>query len=173
VSLTSLMRAIRAQLIEQVPGGVPRDGVDAGVQVVFAPLRERGTQLLWLGILIALVAYLVGPGRGPNALRHRVVQAGQLVSRQARRYGAVAIADGPGFAHAHLDPLRIGGALVAAVLVLFLSSWTGLLVVAVALGLYEILVTAIAARAHEGARQPLRPSTRESTPARGGTVSTA
>jgi hypothetical protein len=144
VTLTSLIRAIRAQLIDQVPGGVLRAGVDAGVQTVFLNLRERGTQLLWLGILIALVAYLVGPGRPAVALRHGAAQSAHLLGQRVRQYGAVAIADGPGFARTHLDPLRIGGAIVAGVLLLFFTSWTGLLVIALALGLYELLVTGVA-----------------------------
>jgi len=170
VALTSVIRNIRAQLIDQVPEGVYRSGVDAGVQIVFAPLRDRGTQLLWLGVLIALVAYLVGPGRGAVALRHGAVQATHFLGRRARRYRAVAVARGPGFAQAHLDPLRIGGAVVAGVLLLIFTSWTGLFVIAVAFALYEVLVTAVAASAHE---EPAHPSGREQAPAQGGTVSTA
>ena len=172
VALTSLIRAVRTQLIEQVPGGVMREGADAAVQVVFAGLRERGTQLIWLGVLIALVAYLVGPGRGPVALRHWVVQAAHFVSGRARRYTAVVVAEGPGFARAHLDPLRIGGAVVAGVLLLVFSSWTGLLVIAVALGLYEVLVTAVASVEHPPTSDRAGASARDSG-ARGGTVSTA
>ena len=145
VALTTVLRAIRTQLIDQVPAGVMRAGVDSAVQVVFVTLRERGTQLLWLGILIALVAYLVGPGRLPVALRAWAVQAWHFLAERGRRYGRVAIADGPGFARAHLDPLRIGGLAVAGVLLLFFTSWTGLFWVALLLGLYELLVTAVAA----------------------------
>lgn len=144
VTLTSLIRAIRAQLIDQVPDGVLRAGVDAGVQTLFVTLRERGNQLLWLGIVIALVAYLVGPGRAPVALRHLAVRAAHLVGQRARRYAAVAIADGPDLARAYLDPLRIGGAVAAGVLLLFFTSWTGLFVIALALVLYELAVTAVA-----------------------------
>jgi hypothetical protein len=173
VALTGMLRAIRAQLIEQVPAGQLRDGADAAVQVVFATLRERGTQLLWLGVLIALVAYLVGPGRGPVALRQGVVQAAHFLSRRARRYAAVAVADGPGFARAHRDPLRIGGAVAAGVLLLFFSSWTGLFVIALALGLYELLVTAAAGTGPEatgGRVNPPRPDAGQSS---GSRVSTA
>ena len=140
-----------------MPAGQLRDGADAAVQVVFVTLRERGTQLLWLGILIALVAYLVGPGRAPVALRHGVVQAAHSLTRRARRYSAVAIANGPEFARAHRDPLRIGGAVAAGVLLLFFSSWTGLFVIALALGLYELLVTAVAGADHEPTGEPVRP----------------
>jgi hypothetical protein len=153
VALTSLLRAIRSQLIEQVPAGQLRSGVDAAVQVVFATLRERGTQLLWLGVLIALVAYLVGPGRGAVALRRGT----RLLSQKTRRYAATAVTDGPQFARTHLDPLRIGGAVAAGVLLLFFSSWTGLVVIASVLVLYELLVTAVASGDREspgGHRQP-------------------
>ncbi|MEP7194846.1 MAG: hypothetical protein ABI903_18565 [Actinomycetota bacterium] len=145
VALTTVLRAVRTQLTDQVPAGVLRAGVDSAVQVVFVTLRQRGTQLLWLGILIALVAYLVGPGRMPVALRARAVQAGTFLGERGRRYGRVAIADSPGFARAHLDPLRIGGLAVAGVLLLFFTSWTGLFWIALLLGLYEVLVTAVAA----------------------------
>jgi hypothetical protein len=173
VALTSLLRAIRAQLVEQVPAGQLRDGADAGVQVVFATLRERGTQLLWLGVLIALVAYLVGPGRAPVAVRHGVVQAGRFLSHRARRYAAVAISDGPEFARVHLDPLRIGGAVAAGVLLLFFSSWSGLLVIAVALGLYELLVTAVAGAGHGLTGGRVKPPRPDAQQASGSRVSTA
>jgi hypothetical protein len=148
VALTSVIRAVRTQLIDQVPAGVMRAGVDAGVQIVFVTLRERGTQLLWLGILIALVAYLVGPGRVPVALRRWAVRAAHFLGHQARTIGAVAIADGPDFARTHLDPLRIGGLVAAGALLLFFTSWAGLFWIALLLFLYELLVTAVAAAGH-------------------------
>jgi hypothetical protein len=171
-TLTVLIRNIRTQLIEQVPDGVYRSGVDAAVQIVFVTLRERGTQLLWLGIVIALVAYLVGPGRAAVALRHWAAQAGHFLGQRGRRYGAVTIAEGPGFARAHLDPLRIGGAVAAGVLLFSFTSWTGLVWVAVALGLYELLVTVVAGVAHEPNGETARSSSGESAQ-RGGTVSRA
>jgi hypothetical protein len=145
VALTTVLRAIRTQLIDQVPAGVMRTGVDSAVQVVFVTLRQRGTQLLWLGILIALVAYLMGPGRIPVALRAWAVQAWHFLADRGRRYGQVAVADGPGLARVHLDPLRIGGLAVAGVLLLFFTSWAGLFWIALLLALYELLVTAVAA----------------------------
>jgi len=171
-TLTVLIRNIRAQLIDQVPAGVLRSGVDAGVQIVFVTLRERGTQLLWLGILIALVAYLVGPGRGPVALRQGVARGAHLLGQQVRRYSAVAKADGPDFARANRDSLRIGGAVAAGILLLFFTSWTALFVIAVALALYELLVSAVAGSAHGESAETARPSPGEPTH-RGGTVSTA
>jgi hypothetical protein len=50
---------------------------------------------------------------------------------------------GPGWIAAHVDTLRVGGVVVAAVLGLLLSSWTSLLVIAVVLTAYEVLVTVV------------------------------
>jgi hypothetical protein len=145
VALTVVIRAVRTQLIDQVPAGVYRAGVDAGVQIVFTTLRARGTQLLWLGIIVAVWAYLAGPGRGAAAIRGWAVQGWDVLSRYGRRYGSVAVADGPGFARAHIDPLRIGGLVVAGVLLIFFTSWAGLFWILVLLALYELLLTATAA----------------------------
>ena len=145
VALTSVLRAVRSQLIDQVPDGVYRAGVDAAVQIVFVTLRERGTQLLWLGIVIAVVAYLAGPGRAAVAVRRWALQAWRFLSERGRRFGAVAVADGPDYARAHLDPLRIGGLVAAGFLLFFFTSWAGLFWILVLLGLYELLVTAVAA----------------------------
>jgi len=170
-TLTIVIRNVRTQLIEQVPDGVYRSGVDAAVQIVFVTLRERGTQLLWLGIVIAVVAYLVGPGRGAVALRRWAVRAGQFLGERGRRYGSVAIAEGPGFARANLDALRIGGVVAAGVLLLFFTSWTGLFWIAILLGLYELGVLLVArASAEPGGTE--RAATGESAQ-RGGTVSPA
>jgi hypothetical protein len=173
VTLTSLVRTIREQLIDQVPAGAMRAGVDAGVQIVFATLRERGTQLIWLGVVIAAVAYLVGPGRGPVAVRHGAVRAWGFVGVRSRRYAAVARADGPDFAREHLDPLRIGGAVVAGLLLLFFSSWSGLFVIAVLLGLYELLLAAVAAAGREptgGGASPSGPEASQGSPSPGATA---
>jgi hypothetical protein len=62
----------------------------------------------------------------------------------------VTVSDGPKFARDHLDALRLGGAAVAAGLVLFVfSSWTALFLMAIVLGAYEFLVTAAAGTSKE------------------------
>src|SRR5512144_1930531 len=69
---------------------------------------------------------------------------------------------GPGrtWIRANLDPLRIGGVIVAAIVALLLSSWASLLVVLILLAPYEILVTFLAqggppvATAEPGAPEP-------------------
>jgi hypothetical protein len=150
VVLTALLRAIRKQLVEMVPGGVYRDGAGSAITVVFRTLRERGTQLLWLGILIAAIAYLAGPGRGPVALRRWLRNAFIAAGPLSRRWTARVVSEGPIFARDHLDVLRLGGIAVAAGLVLFVfSSWTALFVIAIVLGAYVFLVTAAAGSAPE------------------------
>ncbi|MET9296979.1 hypothetical protein [Streptomyces sp. NPDC003077] len=142
-ALYAVLRAVRGQLLAQVAPGVYRDGVESALTTVFATLRERGGQLLWIGIGIALVAYLVGPGRLPRGLRRHTARGGRatgrLVARAARRVGS-----GKGlraWIRRHADVLRVAGVIVAVLVALALSSWASLLVVAAVLAVYEAAVT--------------------------------
>jgi len=141
VAVTAVLRAVRTQVLEQVPAGLYRDGVAAAMTSVFGPLRTRGTQLIWIGAVLAVVMYLIGPGRGPTWLRQRIGAGVRFAGRGVRVGGHAVAVHGPGWAADHLDLLRVGGVVVAAVLALLLSSWTSLLVIAVVLAAYEILVT--------------------------------
>ncbi|MEU6390496.1 hypothetical protein [Streptomyces sp. NPDC046939] len=145
--LSTVLRAVREQLLGQVPEGVYRDGLRAALRTVFTTLRDRGDQLLWLGIVLAVVAYLVGPGRLPVWLRRHTAQgaraAGQYAARAGERIGKDK-ALRPWLAR-HADTLRVGGAVVAVVVALALSSWTSLFVVGALLAAYEIAIT-LAAR---------------------------
>lgn len=137
VAISAVLRGVRDQVLEQVPAGVYRDGAAAAMTSIFSLLRLRGQQLIWIGAILAVVAYLAGPGRGAVWLR-----------RQVRR-GAVEVGHGgrwmwtraPGWTAAHLDVVRVGGLVVAAVLALLLSSWTSLLIVVVVLAAFEVGVT--------------------------------
>ncbi|MCY1136849.1 hypothetical protein OWR29_02485 [Actinoplanes sp. Pm04-4] len=139
VVVTAVLRAVRRQVVEGVPAGTYRDGVDAAVTTVFASLRERGTQIIWIGAILAVLAYLAGPGRLPVWLRRQIrrgaARVWQLVGRA------------PVFIAAHLDAVRIAGLIVAGVLALILTSWTALLVIVVVLAAYEVAVTLIARQA--------------------------
>lgn len=147
VAVTAALRAVRGQLLGQVPAGVYRDGVAAAFTSVFGLLRLRGVQIIVIGAVLAVAMYLIGPGRAPTWLRRQTVLGMRAAGRGARVGGRVLAARGPGWAAAHLDPLRVGGVVVAAVLALLWSSWTSLLVIALVLAAYEVLVT-VAARAH-------------------------
>ncbi|WP_306335156.1 hypothetical protein [Streptomyces sp. KL118A] len=143
--LTSVLRAVRDQLLNQVQPGAYREGVRDVLWTVFEQLRERGTQLLWIGVAIALIAYLIGPGRLPVWLRRTVARGGRafggLVARAAHRGTGARTRQ---WIRKHADVLRVGGLVVAALVALLLASWTALLVVALLLLAYEAGVTLLA-----------------------------
>ena len=135
VAVTSVLRGVRDQVLAEVPPGVYRDGVAAALTSVFSLLRERGTQLIWIGALLAAVAYLAGPGLGGRWLRRGLAATG--------RGGRVLAGRAPGWIAGHLDVVRVGGLVVAAVVALLLSSWSALLLVLVVLAAFEVGVTLI------------------------------
>jgi hypothetical protein len=165
VAVTAIIRAVRDQILDGVPAGTYRDGAAAATQTVFRTLRDRGTQLIWLGIAIAAIAYLVGPGRFPMWVRGQAMRLARTVGQAARQLTSD---EGAAWLRAHLDPLRIGGVIVAAVLALLLSSWTALVILLVVLAAYEVAVTLLAhpeRRVDEAAGPPSGevPAMRETT----------
>lgn len=141
VVLSSVLRAVRDQLLAQVPEGVYREGASVALYEVFSLLRERGDQLLALGIGIAVLAYLVGPGRLPVALRRHTIAGLRAAARAARRADTERVRR---WIARHVDPLRVGGVVVGAVLALLFASWPALLAIALLLAGYEVLVTVLA-----------------------------
>jgi len=165
VAVTATVRAVKAQVLAQVPSGVYRSAADSAVTVVFSGLHRSGLGLLAAGGLLAALAYLAGPGRLPSWLRRRATDGGKQLWRVARP----ACAASPAWIRRHVDLLRVAGVVVAAVVASLLSSWTGLLVVATVLGAYELVLTFVgpaggAARRRAGpeaaprAREGHRPS---------------
>jgi hypothetical protein len=138
VTVTAGLRAVRGELLEKVPAGTYRDGAFAALTMVTHLLRERAIQLTWLGALLAVVAYLAGPGRIPRFLRRQVVRAGRAVARWVHRATRTLRAYGPAWVARHFDAVRIAGVVVAvAVALLFVSSWIALVIVALVLVGYE------------------------------------
>lgn len=142
VAITAVLRAVRDQILQNVPEGLYRDGAADVLTAVFSQLRTRGWQMLWTGVLLALLMYVIGPGRGPMWLRRNTVRAWDAI-----RVGSQAVvARGPQWTSRHLDAVRVGGVAVAVVLALLLSSWTALLAIVLVLAAYELLVTVFATR---------------------------
>lgn len=158
VAVTAVLRAVRTQVLEAVPAGLYRDGVAAAVTTVLGGLRTRGEQIIWIGALLALLAYLVGPGRAPTWVRGVVAAGTRAAGRSLRAGVRAATRSGPGWIAGHLDLLRVGGLVVAVVFALILSSWTALLVVVVGLAAYETGVTAIARSATAHPPPPAAPA---------------
>ena len=142
LTVAAVLRAVRNQVLDQVPAGAFREGAAASFRIIFTMLRERAYQFVWAGVAIALVAYLVGPGRFPVWLRRSVVRGARTAWEWV--HGLATGDESTAWVRAHLDPLRVGGAVVAGVLALLLSSWTSLLVLLVLLGAYELAVTLVA-----------------------------
>jgi hypothetical protein len=143
VAVTAVLRGVRDQLLHQVPDGVYRDGVAAAVTSVFSLLRTRGTQLIWIGAILAVVCYLLGPGRGAVWLRARV-RRGAVATGHATAHGARWLGgNAPAWITVHRDLLRVGGLVVGGILALVLSSWMSLLVILVVVAAYEVAVTLI------------------------------
>ncbi|MEV5599680.1 hypothetical protein [Streptomyces sp. NPDC052496] len=142
-ALSGVLRAVREQILAQVPSGIYRDATRDVLWTVFTTLRERGGQLLWLGLVLAVLMYLAGPGRLPVGLRHRTVRGARATGRLAARAGRRVSTGGAPHAwvRGHADVLRVAGVAVAALVALLLSSWAGLLVVAAVLAVYEAAVT--------------------------------
>jgi hypothetical protein len=158
VAITAILRAVRRQILAEVPAGTYRDGAAAATTSVFDPLRERGTQILVAGAVLALLAYLAGPGRVPVWLRRQTRRAVRVTGRWFGRVAGAVAGRGPGFVRRHLDPLRFAGLAVAVILVLVLSSWTALLVTATVLVTYEVILTAAARRPQTSVRAGTLPS---------------
>jgi hypothetical protein len=134
-----VLRGLTNSTLDTISDPVLRPAAVAGVHELFSSLRGFAILLFWVGILLALAMYLIGPGSFPVWLRRETVRGWHwLVDRG--RY--VASHEGyAGWVQEHLDPLRIGGGVVAALLLLFLQSWTALIVIGVLLVLYEVAVT--------------------------------
>jgi hypothetical protein len=149
--LSNVLRAVRDQLIAMVPEGLYRDATSVTVHEVFTTLRQWGDWILWTGIVLAVLCYLIGPGRLPVALRRAVARGARATARTTQR-----IATSPElrsflttYSARYVDVLRIGGVVVAAIVALLFSSWTALLVIAIVLAGYEVLVTLLARRGAE------------------------
>jgi hypothetical protein len=143
VAVTAVLRGVRDQLLAQVPDGVYREGVAAAVTSVFSLLRTRGTQLIWIGAILAVICYLFGPGRGATWLRAQVRRGGAATGRATARGTRWLGGNAPGWTAAHRDVLRVGGLVVGGILALLLSSWTSLLVILIVVAVYEVAVTLI------------------------------
>jgi hypothetical protein len=152
LAVAAILRAVRDQILEKIPVGPYREGVESAFRIIFTTLRERADQVIWFGIAVAVVAYLVGPGRLPRLLRRSV----QMGARAAWSWGRdlTTGTQSSTWVQERLDGLRIGGVVVAGVLALLLSSWSSLVVVLVLLGAYELAITFIARPRAEAVAEP-------------------
>ncbi len=100
------------------------------------------TTTLWFligGLILVLVALLSGPYRWAVATRSWARRTGAGAAHLASALaGQASSGPGVGWVRRHLDILRIGGAVAAALaLLIFSVNWVGFLVIAALLALYE------------------------------------
>jgi len=146
VAVGASLRAVRGQVLAQVPVGVYRDGAATALSIITAMLRTRGNQLIWIGILLAVVAYLAGPGRVPGWLRRHAPIATRAIGGWIRQGYHAVVSRAPALTGRHRDAIRVAGIAVAVGLALILSSWTALLVIVVVLAAFEVGVTIVGRR---------------------------
>jgi hypothetical protein len=139
----TILRVVVDDLAQIVEEGDNRAAARAAVGIVGRGLRDGAWYVLIAGLLVAVGAYLAGPGRGAVWVRRRTV----ALARRARG-GAETGADAfSGTAagrwiETNLDGLRIGGVVVAfAFLLLVDHSWTGVIVLLLLLAAYQIGLT--------------------------------
>jgi hypothetical protein len=100
------------------------------------------TVTLWFligGLILILLALLTGPYRWAVATRSGARRTGQAAAHLAAALAGQATSDQTvGWIRRHLDALRIGGAVAAALaLLIFSVNWAGFLIIAALLALYE------------------------------------
>jgi hypothetical protein len=106
---------------------------------VFSSLRGFAALLFWVGLVLAVVMYLAGPGRLPQTLRRWVVAGAHATRTRTRE---IAADEGlASWAARNIDALRVGGAVLAALALLIFASWWALLIVGAILAVYEVGVT--------------------------------
>ncbi len=132
------VREVTKAVLAGITDVVFRPAIADALRTVFESLRTFGSLLFWISLLLALVAYLVGPGRLPRRLR------GQVAGNQAARAW---LAD-------NLDALRVGGLVVAGLTLLLWSGWTTLALVGVLLLAFEVAVTVLASGGRDLTARP-------------------
>lgn len=134
-----VVRGVMRNAVAGVDPAYLADAATAALKTLFSSLREFALILFWAGLVLAVVMYLIGPGRFPVWLRTSVARWTRTAAARVRETSG-----DEGFSawvRQYLDPLRIGGAVVAALVLLIWPSWVALLVVGILLVLFEVGVT--------------------------------
>jgi hypothetical protein len=138
-----LTRLIEKQAVDAVTNPEARGAVKSIVGDVVANLRGAGSWLLLGGIVVAIVAYLAGrPSWFMRLLGWaRRVVAARPTGSELERWVA-----------AHADPLRWGGAVIAALILFFTGiDWLPVILVGVLLALYMWAIAVLQQRARAAA----------------------
>ena len=145
-----VVRGVMRNAVAGITPAYLADASTVALKTLFTSLREFALILFWAGLVLAVVMYLIGPGRFPVWLRASVARwtrTGVAKVRETSQDEGLSA-----WVAQYLDPLRVGGAVLAALVLLIWPSWVALLVVGILLVLFEVGVT-LAARP-TGGHQP-------------------
>jgi hypothetical protein len=139
----TILRVVVDDLVDLVQEGDNRAAARAAASIVSRGLRDGAWYLLIAGLLVAIGAYLAGPGRGATWVRRRTVALARWARGEAEMGADALSGTGVGrWIEANLDGLRLGGVVVGFALLLLVDhSWTGVIVLLLFLAAYEIGLT--------------------------------
>jgi len=131
----TVLRVVADDLADLVEEGENRAAARAAAEIVGRGLRDRAWYLLIGGLVVAAVAYLIGPGRGA------------VWTRRGARTGASRIGEGTlafpttsagRWVSTNVDGMRVAGVVIAVLVLILLDvSWMHLLVALILLGAYQ------------------------------------
>ncbi|MGH8985449.1 MAG: hypothetical protein ACRDY6_16450 [Acidimicrobiia bacterium] len=135
----TVLRVVADDLADLVEEGENRAAARAAAEIVGRGLRDRAWYVLIGGLVVAAVAYLIGPGRGA------------VWTRRGARTGASRIGEGTltfpttsagRWVSTNVDGLRVGGVVFAVLVLILLDvSWMHLFVVLILLGAYQVALS--------------------------------
>ena len=140
-------RAIITPTVQGALGNISdttnRDAAGAAIRIFTVNLRDFVSWAIPIALLVALVLYLIGPGRWAARARELAVvlagradQAGEHLGAGADEIPALA------WVARHDQLLRFGGVAVGALwLLLWAQSWVSLVVVTVLVGVWELAIS--------------------------------
>lgn len=134
---TAITRAVQNRVADLILDPEKRAATSAAVGKLVVRLDDVAKNLLWAGVALAVVGYLLGDGRGAVAIRRTVRN---LIGGRSTSAEGVAAPRGVGvpFVHDNLGALQAAGVVLALVALLVLDlSLGGLLTLGVLLLVYE------------------------------------
>jgi hypothetical protein len=135
----TVLRVVSDDLADLVEEGDNRAAARAAAEIVGRGLRDRAWYLLVGGLVVAAVAYLVGPGRGAVWTRRGARTAANRIGE-----GTVTFPTTPAgrWVRTNVDGMRVAGVVIAVLVLILLDvSWMHLFVVLILLGAYQVALS--------------------------------
>ncbi|MGH9033790.1 MAG: hypothetical protein ACRDZV_16825 [Acidimicrobiia bacterium] len=135
----TVLRVVADDLADLVEEGDNRAAARAAAEIVSRGLRDRAWYLLIGGLVVAAVAYLVGPSRGAVWTRRRARTAGSRIGEGTVAFPTTSAGR---WVTTNVDGMRVAGVVIAALVLIVLDvSWMHLLVALILLGAYQVALS--------------------------------